>query len=213
MHGNGLNRQPVPVDDLEAVGPDVLLAEMAGVLGVAGDDGGLVEVEAAVAVVEAEQGEHGEEVDIVAFLRVLPPRGVLASLRGDREGVPATGELLDLFLDRSVLGQTEGEGVVGPGAVDVEGDPGVREALDVVEPQGGGAVADAPGGVGSGGQVGFGEDRFGDAQQLALLLQRAEEFAQVVVSHGCSVEDEGKGWKGVGAHRCPRNAGQEAGRG
>ncbi|KMS65666.1 hypothetical protein ACH49_30755, partial [Streptomyces leeuwenhoekii] len=81
---------------------------MVRVVGVAGDDGGLVQVEAAVAVVEAEQREDVEQVDVVAGDGVLPPGGVLAALGFEGKGVPAAGELLDLFAGRGLPGHPEG---------------------------------------------------------------------------------------------------------
>lgn len=200
VHGDRLEGEAVAADDLDAVRADVLLAEVVRVARIAGDHGGLVEVEAAVAVVEPEQREDLEQVDVGALLGVLPPGRVLAALGCDREGVPAAGELLDLLAHGGVRGQSEGEGVVAPGAVDVHRDPGVREALDVVEVEGGGAFADASGRVGGGGQVRFGEDLFGDPQQLVLLVQGVQEAAQVVVGHGGSVR-EGACGAGVWAPR------------
>src|SRR3979411_780459 len=59
--------------DLDAVEADVLLVGALRVVGVPGDDGGLVDVEAAVTVVEPEQGQYLEDVDVVALLAVLRP--------------------------------------------------------------------------------------------------------------------------------------------
>ncbi|CAM5395949.1 hypothetical protein SANTM175S_10387 [Streptomyces antimycoticus] len=176
---------------------DVLLAAVLGVGGVLGDHGRLVDVEAAVAVVEPDQRKHPEDVGVLALQGVIGPRRVLAPLGGDREGVPAADELLDLFLGAGLLGQVERERVIGPGAVHIERDPRVGEALDVVEVQGGGVAAQARGGVRGGGDIRLRHHLVGDVQQLPLLPEGVEKAAEVVVGHGNSKW----GWGGGGGHQ------------
>ncbi|GAA1850544.1 hypothetical protein GCM10009772_29690 [Pseudonocardia alni subsp. carboxydivorans] len=178
MLRDGLQTERARPLDLHPVDAQVLLAEGLRVVGVAADDGGLVDVEAAVAGVDAEQRQQREQVDRLPGDGVLRERRVGAPLDRHREGVPATAELLDLLAHRGLRRQPERDRVVGPGAVRVEHDVRVAEPGDVGEQQRGGAVAELRGGGTGGAEVGLGLHLVVDAQELAVPLELGQVVAE-----------------------------------
>ena len=176
VHRHRLQRELPLALDLDAVDADVLLAAVLRIVGVLGHHRRLVEVEAAVAVVEPDQREHLEDVDVVAVYGCSRAHGGSSRHTGfDREVRPAADELVDLVLDAGVLRQAQGESVVGPRSVHVHRDPRVGESGDVVEIQRGGVIAQPGRGVRGGGDIRFGHHFVGDPQKLSLLVESCQE--------------------------------------
>jgi hypothetical protein len=181
VHRGRLQPEMVRSFYLDPVHADVRRRLPAGGAYVTGDDGGLVDVRAAVARVQPEQRQQLEQVDVLADGDFLPGRR-FPPLDRHRELLPPGGQLVELIPHRRLLRQAKHQGVVGPRAVDVEGNRRVLVPVDVVEQERrrGGPVqvgGRAPGGA----QVGFRPHRPGDPQQLVLAFQHPQEAAQVVI--------------------------------
>ena len=103
-----LDPQLVPSLDLQAVGPDVHLIEIVGILGIGRDDRGFGYIKTTVLGIDPVEGEHVEDVDIFRDHVFLAGR-VLAFYYVGLHGVfvPPSVELHKLLFDRGILVQSE----------------------------------------------------------------------------------------------------------
>ena len=183
VHRHRLQAELALAFHFHTVDTDVLLTEVVRVKRIARNDAGFVEVEATVAIVEAEQRQNIEQVDIVAIHGVFRPCRVGAALWRHREVIPTADEFINLLFHRRVGRQAQRDGMVLPRADGVHRHPGVGKAANIIEPQRRGAVADASAGIGRRRQVWLSVHLFTDFQQLSLVIQRLQKAAQIIKSH------------------------------
>ena len=81
-----------------------------------------------------------------------------------------------------IFGHSDCQRVIGPGAVHIHHDAGVVIAGDLFELDRRSGFAHLRQGAGGRGDIGFQGDLVGDRQQLMLLVEHGEEFAQILVS-------------------------------
>jgi hypothetical protein len=178
---HGLNPDPVRALHHQPVAPDVLHVVVIPVVGVARNDAGLVDVEAPVAPVEAEQRHQVEQIDVVFDDDFLPGRGRDAlDLAGKL--LEATDKLEELIAPRGILVHAEGEGMIGPGAMHVHRNLGIGATGDVVEDDCRAVFTHTCQRAGGRREIRLEFDLVGNAQQLLLLLEHGQKFPQILIS-------------------------------
>ncbi len=182
--GNRLNADAVGTLHHQPVDADILDIVIVPVVGIARDDAGLVDVEAAVSTIEPEQREQIEKVDVLFDADLLPGCGVDAFDLARKE-LEAARELEELFLQRGALVHAERQGMIGPRAVGVHDDLRPWAAGDLVETDRGHVGPDLRQGAGGGRKVGLELHFLGDMQQLTFPLEQAEERTEIGIGlHG-----------------------------
>ena len=178
---HGLNPDPVRALHHEPIAPDVLHVVIIPVVGVARNNAGLVNVEAPVSPVEAEQRHQVEQIDVVFYDDFLPRRGRDAfKLAGKL--LEATDKLEKLITPRVVLVHAEGKGMVGPGAMHVHRNLGIGATGDVVENDRRAVFTHACQRAGGSREIRFKFDLVGNTHQLLLLLEHGQKFPQILIS-------------------------------
>ena len=181
MLRHGLNSDAVRALHHQPVDPDVLHVVIVPVVGVARNDAGLVDVEAPVAAVEAEQRHQLEKIDALFDDNGLPGRA--------RDALDLAGKLLEaadelekLIAPRRVLVHAEGKGVVGPGTMHVHGHLRVGAAGDVVEKNRRAAFAHPRQRAAGSREIRFELDLFGNPKQQLLALEDGKKLAKILIS-------------------------------
>ena len=164
VHRHRLQAELTLALHFHAVDADVLLAEVIRVERIAGNHARFVEIETAIAIIQAKQRQNIEQVDLFAIDGVLRPGWIGAALRGNREVIPAADKLINLLFNRGIWRQAEGNRVVLPGTDGVHRHAGIGKAANIIKPQRGRAVADTPGGVSCCCQIRLGVHFFADFQ-------------------------------------------------
>ena len=97
VHWHRLQAQLALAFHFHPVDTHILLAEVIRVERIAGDDTGFIQIEAAIAIVEAKQRQNIKQVDRLAINGVFRPRRVGSALGGDGERVPAADKFINLL--------------------------------------------------------------------------------------------------------------------
>ena len=168
---------------LHTVNTDVLLTKIVRVERIARNHAGFVEIKAAVAVIETEQGQNIEQINRLAVDGIFRPRRVCPPLRRHRKFIPTTNKFVDLIFHRRIRRQPQRDSVVLPGTDGVHCHARIGKTANIVKPQRGSAIADAPGRVCRRGQIRLRVHFFANFQQLPLVVQRLQKAAQIIKSH------------------------------